>query len=33
MLQRDMLSVDGKLESFVTKKVEKTVAKLESDRL
>ena len=28
-----LLSLDGKLESFVTKKVAKVIAKLESDRL
>ena len=33
VLQRDLPSLDGKLERFVTKKVQKAVAKLESDRL
>ena len=32
VLQRGVPSLDGKLECFVTKKVGKAVAKLESDR-
>ena len=31
VLQRDLPSVDGKLERFVTKKMKKAVAELESD--
>ena len=33
VLQRDLPSLDGKHEHFVNKKVEKAVAKPESDRL
>ena len=33
VLLRCLPSLDGKLERFVTKKMEKAVAKLESDRL
>ena len=33
VLQRGLPSLDGKLERFVTKKMKKAVAKLESDRL
>ena len=33
VLQRGLISLDGKLERFVSKKMKKAVAKLESDRL
>ena len=33
VLQSGLPSLDGKLERFVTKKMEKVIAKLESDRL